>query len=96
MRPAHAATVLIAMLPVSAFATGPREISGSLTYSERVALPSEAEMLLELRNDAGRVMASTAEATAGAQVPLRFTIDAPSDLTFPPISGPLRPGIFHL
>jgi hypothetical protein len=43
-----------------------RDISGGLTYRECIALRSEAEILIEPRNAAGRVVASITETSAGA------------------------------
>ncbi len=54
-----------------------REISGSLTYPERVALPEAAEVAVELRDATGRVVAEDRFATEGRQVPLDFALEAP-------------------
>lgn len=52
-----------------------REIKGELAYRERIALPDQAEMLIEVR-EAGNVIAESRSATGGAQVPLPFVLDA--------------------
>ena len=54
-----------------------RDITGSLTYPERIALPPGAEVTLELRDATGAVVASDRFATEGRQVPLDFTLTAP-------------------
>ena len=54
-----------------------RDISGSLTYPERIALPPGAEVALELRDAAGALVAFERFATEGRQVPLDFTLTAP-------------------
>lgn len=52
-------------------------VSGSLSTPARIALPSEARMLVELRDErSGRVVAEHAEALRGRQVPLRFVLQA--------------------
>lgn len=54
-----------------------REITGSVTYLARIALPPEARMVVELRGPDERLIAQTERPTEGAQVPLAFTLDAP-------------------
>ncbi len=71
---------LLALLPLVSFAQEPRALTGSLVYRERVALPPEGEMLVELRDDFGAVVARTAQPTDGAQVPLPFSIEAPAGI----------------
>ncbi|MEY8841046.1 YbaY family lipoprotein, partial [Cribrihabitans sp. XS_ASV171] len=69
--------ILLALLPCFGMAQEGREISGSLLYRERIALPPGAEMLLELRDGTGGVVASDTTPTDGAQVPLPFSIAGP-------------------
>ena len=61
-----------------------REITGSLTYPERIALPEGAEVAVELRDATGRVVAEDRFATGGRQVPFDFALTAPDgvDLVF--------------
>lgn len=55
----------------------PLTVAGSLTYPAHVALPSEARMRVELRDEhTGLVVAEHAEALRGRQVPLRFVLQA--------------------
>ena len=54
-----------------------REISGSLTYPERIALPEGAEVAVELRDATGLLVAEDRFATEGRQVPLEFALEAP-------------------
>lgn len=75
--------VLVAVLAAAAAGlaqpAGAREISGSLVYLQRIALPPDANVVIELRDAAGTVAAQSRTATMGAQVPLAFRIDAPDD-----------------
>ncbi|HDR29235.1 META domain-containing protein [Rhodovulum sp.] len=64
-------------LPAAALADEIRPITGSLVYRERIALPPEAEMQIELRDGAGAVVLSEGQPTGGAQVPLQFAVEAP-------------------
>ncbi|SIO02161.1 Membrane-bound lysozyme-inhibitor of c-type lysozyme [Rhodovulum sp. ES.010] len=75
------AVALLALvgLASTADAQQSRTVSGSLTYRERMALPPEAEMLLELREASGAVVTHAQRPTEGAQVPLPFALDAPAD-----------------
>ncbi|TCM84581.1 META domain-containing protein [Rhodovulum steppense] len=70
-------------LPVAALAEEMRAITGSLIYRERIALPPDAEILLELRDGAGALVETAQHPTDGAQVPLPFALDGPAgtDLT---------------
>jgi len=69
-------------LLVAALAAGPvvpaqavaRDISGSLTYRDRAALPEGAEVLVVLRNSMGDIVAEERFGTEGRQVPLDFTL----------------------
>lgn len=55
-----------------------RNVTGSLAYRERIALPPEAEIVLELRDDTGALIATESRPTEGAQVPLPFALEAPA------------------
>lgn len=78
-RPVSPAAIAAAL----AFAVGPgsvaaRDITGSLTYPERIALADDAVAAVELRDTSGRVVAEWRSPTEGAQVPLPFALtDAP-------------------
>lgn len=74
---------LAAMAVALAFALAPgsvaaRDITGSLTYPERIALPEDAVAMVELRDTSGRFVGGWRFPTEGAQVPLPFVLsDAP-------------------
>ncbi|MGC9419107.1 MAG: META domain-containing protein [Rhodovulum sp.] len=70
--------LVLCALPLAAAAQDTRQISGSLAYRERIALPPDARMLVELRDDTGALVARRAAPTEGAQVPLPFAVAAPS------------------
>ncbi len=61
-----------------------REISGTLGYPERIALPPTAEVAVELRDRTGQVVVEERFATEGQQVPIAFALTAPDgvDLVF--------------
>lgn len=73
---------LLALLCSAALPALARDISGSIAYRQRIALDPAAEMVVELRGASGLVAEIRAE-TAGAQVPLPFTLatDDTGDLT---------------
>lgn len=73
LRPLIAALVLAA-LPALA---DPVTVTAEVGYRERIALPSEAQLLAELRDGNGRLLAATAGPTGRAQVPLSLRIEAP-------------------
>lgn len=56
-----------------------RDISGQLAYRERIALPPDAMLLVEATDGFGKVLARLRAPTAGAQVPLAFTLEVPDD-----------------
>lgn len=56
-----------------------REISGELTYRQRIALPDDALVVLELRDERGRIVTEERFPTGGKQVPLGFLITGPKD-----------------
>lgn len=71
-----------ALLIALALAAGPaladRDVTGTAGYPQRIALPEGAELVVELRNEAGTVVALARRPTGGAQVPLPFAITAPA------------------
>lgn len=70
--------LLAVLLPLCASAQETRPVSGTLTYRERMALPADAEMIVELRDGTGRIATAATRPTEGAQVPLPFALDAPA------------------
>lgn len=54
-----------------------RDLTGTFAYRERIALPPEAVLVVEVSDGAGRPLASPGEPAAGAQVPLEFSLDVP-------------------
>lgn len=56
-----------------------RDLTGAFAYRERIALPPEAVLVVEATDGARRVLAAQRQPTAGAQVPLAFTLDVPGD-----------------
>lgn len=56
-----------------------RDLSGSLYFPERIALPPAAAFGVEARDHAGRIVARTLEATDGRQVPFDFVLPAVPD-----------------
>src|SRR5690606_39379296 len=56
-----------------------REVSASITYRQRIALPQDARVAYELRNDDGDVMLEDAFPTNGGQVPIDLLFGAPTD-----------------
>ena len=77
------ATGLVAMAAMLVAATASaeeerlREITGTLSYLQRIALPEGAQVRVEARGLRGVVLGETAYATAGEQVPLPFTLSVP-------------------
>ncbi len=51
-----------------------REISGSLTYRDRAALPEDAQVMIVLRNAMGDIITEERFDTAGRQVPFDFSL----------------------
>jgi len=76
LRPAVLAAALSMALPGASAA---RDIAGSLTYPERVALPETAVAAVEVRDTAGRVVAEWRTPTEGRQVPIPFTVTGAPD-----------------
>ncbi|MDA0962638.1 MAG: META domain-containing protein [Proteobacteria bacterium] len=74
-------------LVVAALAAGgaaqadpPREITGTLTYLARIALPPDAEAVVVLQGEFGTVLARAAIASEGRQVPLSFALTEVTEL----------------
>jgi heat shock protein HslJ/membrane-bound inhibitor of C-type lysozyme len=61
------------LLGLTALPASARDISGSVSYLARIALPPEAELVVELRGPGG-VVAELREETGGRQVPLPFAL----------------------
>ena len=56
------------------------ELTGKVTYRERIALPAAAEIHVELLAlDAWKTIAEVTQATHGAQVPISFVLAYPAD-----------------
>jgi heat shock protein HslJ len=56
-----------------------RTVTGSLSYPERMALPDDAELVLEFLGRDGAVIAEERRRTDGAQVPLPFSLWVPAE-----------------
>lgn len=66
-----------------------RDLAGVLTYPQRIALPADALVVVELTAADGAILAATRFATEGAQVPLPFTL-----IAAPQRDSTLRAGVF--
>lgn len=66
------------VLPLAAMAEEPlREVTGTLAYLQRIALPPEALVVIEARGLRDVVLGEAAFETGGAQVPLPFAVTVP-------------------
>lgn len=83
-----AAILAVLMLPMVASAQGYRSLSGTVTYRERIALPPEATVLVEMVGADLSLIAEALIATDGRQVPIPFSIDIPEGA-----EGQLRAGL---
>ncbi|MFN6951949.1 MAG: META domain-containing protein [Albidovulum sp.] len=54
-----------------------RDVTGSLSYRERIALPPEATLVVEATDGSGRVVAAMQRPIEAAQVPLTFVLAVP-------------------
>lgn len=72
------AFVTFMALPLAAVAADARAITGSVTYREKIALPPGAEMLIQLRDPKGQVIATAGQLTDGQQVPIPFAVEGPA------------------
>ncbi|WP_019955735.1 META domain-containing protein [Yoonia vestfoldensis] len=70
----HLLAVLIALLPIVAFAQGSRTVSGQVSYLDRMALPPDAVLLVEVLGTDGRLIADARMPTDGQQVPVPFAV----------------------
>ncbi len=70
------AAAIVAALTLASGAEA-RDLTGTFAYRERIALPPGAVLVVEATDGAGRVLAAQRQPTAGAQVPLAFTLDVP-------------------
>ena len=70
-------TLAAALLAVAPFAEA-RDITGQMSYLERIALVDGAQLMVELRGPEGVVAEARIE-TGGRQVPLPFTLVAPDN-----------------
>jgi heat shock protein HslJ len=71
----HLIALLVAILPIAALAQGSRSITGQVTYLDRMALPDDAVLLVEVLGTDGRLIADARLPTNGQQVPLPFAVD---------------------
>lgn len=71
----HLLALLIVLLPVAAMAQGSRTVTGQATYLDRMALPEDAVLLVEVLGTDGRLIADARMVTDGQQVPVPFAID---------------------
>jgi len=72
-------TLILAALALTALPAqaDPVTVTAEVTYRERIALPSDALLLVELRDGNGRLLATRKIPTDGAQVPLSVEFEAP-------------------
>ncbi|MCF1708893.1 META domain-containing protein [Tabrizicola sp. J26] len=71
-------TCLILATVLAAAPALARDVTGEVGYRERIALPEDAQLVVELRGPAG-IVAEARIQTKGAQVPLRFAVVAPDN-----------------
>lgn len=78
-------------LPAGLSAEAPvRILSGEVLYRERIALPEDAQVVVELRDDMGLLLGAARFASGGRQVPIDYAVTVP-----PGVGGMLRAGIFQ-
>src|SRR6056297_1666139 len=83
--------IAFAILPIlcsAAFAQDTRILSGEVTYRERIALPPDAVLMVEVTAIDRSMIAEARIATEDRQVPIPFEIDVPGDT-----AGTLRAGL---
>lgn len=68
------AAAVLALALAAAGPASPREITGQLAYRERMALPPDARLSVELRGAEG-IVAELREPAAGREVPLPFRLE---------------------
>ncbi len=76
--------------PAVAQETATREVAGELVYRERIALPPEAQAIVEVRGADDAVLAVTRLETEGRQIPIPFALEMPAG-----VAGTLRGGLFR-
>ncbi|WP_084437132.1 META domain-containing protein [Pseudodonghicola xiamenensis] len=86
LSPALAATLIASASLVTA--QDSRDISGMLQYRERIALPDDAQIIIELRGWQDALIGETSFGSDGRQGPLPFTVQSPARL-----AARLRAGI---
>lgn len=74
---ALAVSIMIGAVPVSASET--REITGEIMVLERMALPDETVILLDLSDAQDQMIVHSRDVTDGRQSPFPFRIEAPAD-----------------
>lgn len=85
----------VAPPPVAPAAPGPIVVRGELSYPQRIALPSQAVAVVELRDLQGgpALVATQRQALQGRQVPLAFSLQAPRAALAPGHAYGLRAAI---
>ncbi len=73
--------VLLVFLVLPVRAEESREITGSATYRERIALPPGAELVIDVTGFQDTALGSVRMATEGRQVPLSFRLEVPAEVT---------------
>ncbi|ARO15109.1 putative secreted protein containing HslJ-like protein [Ketogulonicigenium robustum] len=71
---------LLASVAAPALAEGTRNLSGELTYLQRIALPEGAALKAEVHGPHDVILAEAEIPTNGAQVPLPFTLEIAQDV----------------
>lgn len=75
MRILPALLTTFALLPMAGLAQDPRPVTGQVSYLDRMALPDDAVLLVEVTDLDGHLLSETRLPTAGAQVPVSFSVD---------------------
>jgi heat shock protein HslJ/membrane-bound inhibitor of C-type lysozyme len=88
MRRLFSVLLVLITLPLTAMAQDTRTVSGSVTYRERMALPENAVLMVEVLGADGTVQAEARLPTEGRQVPIPFTLELAGD-----VAGTLRAGL---
>lgn len=70
----------LSLLAISAAATETRSVSGQITVLERMALPDDTVLLLDIGSAQDETLAQTRALTSGGQTPFLFEIEAPVDV----------------
>lgn len=83
----RAALALCLMLSAGA-ALADQRLTGSVTYRDRIALPQDAVLVVELTAPDGRLLAEVRVPSEGRQVPIPFALEVPGEAM-----GILRAGI---